>query len=194
MNTSPSGRLIVISGPSGVGKTSIVESVLARTPTVFSVSATTRQPRRNEVDGVDYHFVDRDTFQTLLNHGEILESAVYGGNLYGTPRSSVEPILDAGMNVILDIENEGAKQIRATYRDALLIFIAPPDIESLAERLEGRGDTSRRDMEKRLAVASQQMEEAALVYDHVIENDNLDRAISRVLDILGVMDTDVSVQ
>jgi len=119
---------------------------------------------------------------------------VYGGNLYGTPRSSVEPILDAGMNVILDIENEGAKQIRATYRDALLIFIAPPDIEALAERLEGRGDTSRRDMEKRLAVASQQMEEAALVYDHVIENDNLDRAISRVLDILGVTDTDVSVQ
>lgn len=194
MNTSPSGRLIVISGPSGVGKTSIVEAVLARTPTLFSVSATTRQPRCNEIDGIDYHFVDRDTFQEKLSNGEILESAQYGGNLYGTPRSSVEPILDAGMNVILDIENEGAKQIRADYRDALLIFIAPPDIETLSERLEGRGDTARRDIEKRLAVAAQQMAEARLVYDHVIVNDDLERAIGRVLDILGVTDTDVSVQ
>lgn len=194
MNTFPSGRLIVISGPSGVGKTSIIEAVLARTPTVFSVSATTRQPRRNEIDGVDYHFVDRDTFQRQLNDGEILESAEYGGNLYGTPRSSVEPILDAGMNVILDIENEGAKQIKVSHSDAMLIFIAPPDMETLAERLEGRGDTARRDIERRLAVAAQQIGEAPLVYDHVILNDDLERAISRVLDILGVTDTDMSVQ
>ena len=184
----------MISGPSGVGKTSIVEAVLARTPTVFSISATTREPRRNEIDGVDYYFVDRETFHRKLINGEILESAEYGGNLYGTPASSVEPILDAGTNVILDIENEGAKQIRASHGDALLIFIAPPDIEALAERLEGRGDTARRDIEMRIAVATQQMAEAPFVYDHVIQNDDLERAIDRVLDILGCTDTDVSVQ
>ena len=96
--------------------------------------------------------------------------------------------------MILDIENEGAKQIKASYRDALLIFIAPPDIETLAERLKGRGDTPSRDMEKRLAVAAQQLAEAPLVYDHVIVNNHLERAICRVLDILGVTDTDMSVQ
>ncbi len=194
MNTSRNSRLIVISGPSGVGKTSIVDALLASTPSVFSVSATTRAPRRNEVDGEDYHYIDRDAFASKVASGEVLEWAEYGGNLYGTLRSAVEPILKSGTNVILDIENEGAKQIRASYPEALLIFISPPGIDSLADRLSGRGDTSARDIEKRLAVASEQMEEAPYVYDHIVENDDLERAISRVLGILGVPGTDVSVQ
>jgi guanylate kinase len=191
--TSPDGKLIVISGPSGVGKSRIIEAILDATPSVFSISATTRQPRRGEHDGVEYHFVDRSGFRSKVLTGDILEWAEYGENLYGTLRSSVDPILRIGKNVILDIENEGAKQIRSAYEGALLIFVSPPDIETLALRLEGRGDTAPRDIERRLAVAAQQMAEAPSVYDHVVENDDLDRAISEVLDILGAADTDVSV-
>lgn len=194
MNTSRSSRLVVISGPSGVGKTSIVEAVLSQTRSVFSVSATTRGPRPNEVDGSDYHFVDRDTFLSMVASGEVLEWAEYGRNLYGTLRSAVVPILETGTNVILDIENEGAKQIRASYPDALLIFIAPPGIGALADRLSGRGDTAQSDIDLRLAVAAEQMEEAPDVYDFVVTNDELGRAIDEILDILGSAETDVSVQ
>ena len=193
MNTSPDGTLIVISGPSGVGKSSIIEAVIETTPTVFSVSATTREPRRGEVEGKDYHFVDRATFRARVNSGEMVEWAEYGGNLYGTLRSAIEPILASGRNVILDIENEGAKQIRASHRNALLIFVSPPDLETLADRLAGRGDTAPRDIEGRLAVAVEQMVEAPCVYDHVVVNDDLGRAIGEVLDILRCTGTDVSV-
>ncbi len=198
MNTSrssrKSGKLIVISGPSGVGKTSIVDSMLESTPSVFSVSATTRLARVGEVDGVDYHFVDRLSFKAMVDSGEILEWAEYGGNLYGTLRSSVQPILDSGRNVILDIENEGAKQIRENYPEALLIFVSPPDLETLASRLAGRGDTAQRDMALRLAVAAEQIAEAPLVYDHIVENADLKEAISTVLDIVGAEDTVFPVQ
>lgn len=194
MNTSHNSKLIVISGPSGVGKSSIVEALLAETPSSFSVSATTRDSRRGEVDGVDYHFVDRAAFEAKVASGEVLEWAEYGGNLYGTLRSAVDPILDTGTNVILDIENEGAKQIRGSFPEALLIFVAPPDIDALANRLDLRGDTSRRDMELRLAVAAEQMAEAPEVYDHVVTNDDLRRAISEILSILGAAGTEPSVQ
>jgi guanylate kinase len=194
LNTSRSAKLIVISGPSGVGKSSIVETLLAETPSLFSVSATTRDPRRGEVDGVDYHFVDRDGFQTKVASGEILEWAEYGGNLYGTLRSAVDPILATGTNVILDIENMGAKQIRRSFPSALLIFVAPPDIETLANRLGLRGDTSQRDIEVRLAAAAEQLAEAPRVYDHVVTNDDLQRAINEILDILGAAGTEASVE
>jgi guanylate kinase len=197
LSTSPSstnGRLIVISGPSGVGKTSIVDAMLEWTPSVFSVSATTRRPRIGEVDGVDYHFVHRPSFEAKVDSGEILEWAEYGGNLYGTLRSSVRPILESGRNVILDIENEGAKQIRGSYPEALLIFVAPPDLETLANRLADRGDTAQSDMALRLAVAAEQIAEAPDMYDHIVENDDLERAISEVLGILGAEGTDVPVQ
>ncbi len=194
MKTSRNSKLIVISGPSGVGKSSIVEALLAKTPSLFSVSATTRDPRRGEVDGADYHFVDRDAFQTKVASGEILEWAEYGGNLYGTLRSAVDPILATGTNVILDIENEGAKQIRKSFPAALLIFVAPPDIDTLANRLDRRGDTSQSDIDLRLAVAAEQMAEAPRVYDHVVTNDDLERAIKEILDILGAAGTEASVQ
>ena len=127
MSASPKGRLIVISGPSGVGKSSIVDAVLARTDARFSVSATTRAARPDEVEGTDYAFsMTREEFGALREAGEILEWAEYGGNLYGTLRRAVLPLVEAGHDVILDIENEGAKQIRAAFGDALMIFIAPP--------------------------------------------------------------------
>ena len=168
--------------------------MLETTPSVFSVSATTRLPRSGEADGVDYHFVDKPTFEAKVESGEILEWAEYGGNLYGTLRSSVQPILDAGQNVILDIENEGAKQIRASYPQALLIFVAPPDLETLADRLTGRGDTAQSDMALRLAVAAEQIAEAPHVYDHIVENDDLGRVVSEILGILRAEGTDVPVQ
>lgn len=179
-----SGRLIVISGPSGVGKSSIVEAVMARSNSSFSVSATTRSPRPGEVDGVDYHFVDRAEFTRRRDSGEILEWAEYGGNLYGTPRSSVLPLIDQGVDVILDIENEGAKQIRAAFPDALMIFVAPPSLEELARRLTSRGDTTKSDIEARLAAADGQIAEAHGLYDVVVVNDDLADAITAVLDIL----------
>ncbi len=143
---------------------------------------------------MDYHFVDRGAFLAKVASGEVLEWAEYGGYLYGTLRSAVDPILASGTNVILDIENEGAKQIRANFPDAVLIFVSPPDLETLAARLDGRADTPERDVELRLAVAAEQMAEAPSVYDHVVTNDELARAIDEILDILGVAGTDVSVQ
>ena len=184
MSASPKGRLIVISGPSGVGKSSIVDAVLSRTDAHFSVSATTRAARPGEIEGTDYAFVTRDQFVALQYAGEILESAEYGGNLYGTPREAALSLVEAGRDVILDIENEGAKQIRATFPSALMIFIAPPSLDSLARRLLSRGDTSPEDMARRLGAAEGQMAEADALYDHVVVNDDLVDAIVAVLDIL----------
>ena len=185
MSASPSGHLVVISGPSGVGKSSILAAALDATPSQFSTSATTRAPRPGEVDGRDYHFIDRRDFEARIDSGDVLEWAEYGGNLYGTLRREVIPVLTAGRNVLLDIENEGAKQIRDSYPEAVLIFIRPPDIAELERRLRGRGDTSDRDIERRLAVADEQMREAPELYDHIVLNDGLDAAIGRVLDILA---------
>lgn len=178
------GRLIVVSGPSGVGKSSIVDAIMARTDARFSVSATTRAPRPGEIDGVDYHFVDRDEFERRRASGEILEWAEYGGNLYGTPLSSVLPLVDGGIDVILDIENEGAKQIRSAYPDALMIFIAPPTLEELSRRLTSRGDTEALDIVARLSVAEHQIAEAEGLYDAIVINDDLVDAITSVFDIL----------
>lgn len=184
MNDSDSGHLVVLSGPSGVGKTSILRSVMRHTDSVFSTSGTTRLPRPGEIDGREYHFLDRDDFEARITSGEVLEWAEYGGNLYGTLRSEVVPLLASGSNVVLDIENEGGKQIKASFPEAVLIFVRPPDLFELERRLRSRGDTSDADIEKRLSVAEHQIREAETVYDHIVLNDDLDAAIERVLDIL----------
>ncbi len=192
MTGFPEGHLIVVSGPSGAGKSSVLAAVLDRTNSVFSTSATTRPPRVTEQDGREYHFIGRDEFERLLGAGEVLEWAEYGGHLYGTLRSEVLPLLAAGANVVLDIENEGAKQIRASFPAAVMIFIRPPSIEELERRLTARGDTSATDIARRVSVAATQIEEAPGLYDHIILNDDLDAAIGRVLDILASLSTEPS--
>lgn len=158
---------------------------MAQVPSDFSTSATTRSPRPGEVDGEHYFFIDRDEFEARIASGEVLEWAEYGGHLYGSLRREVEPKLEAGINVFLDIENEGGKQIKQTFPEAILIFVRPPSLAELESRLVGRGDTSEADIQRRLAVASEQMQEAERVYHHIVLNDTLDAAIARVLDILA---------
>lgn len=180
----PEGTLLVVSGPSGVGKSSVIDGVLERTQSGFSVSATTRAPRPGEVDGVAYWFVDHDEFVDLVDSGGMLEWAEYGGYRYGTPRAPVVEVLESGSHVILDIENDGAHQVQAAYPAAVLVFLMPPSRVELERRLRARGDTSDGDIERRLAVADEQMIDARESYDHLVVNDNLGGAISQVVSIL----------
>ncbi|MCH7845419.1 MAG: guanylate kinase [Acidobacteria bacterium] len=183
--TSRDGTLLVVSGPSGVGKSSVVDVVLERSGATFSVSATTRAPRPGERDGEDYLFVTDARFDELVAAGELLEWADYGGHRYGTPGAPVLEHIAAGEDVLLDIENVGAHQVRAAYPDAVLLFILPPSLEELERRLRKRGDTSEQDVERRLAVASEQIEDAKATFDHLVVNDDLQTAIYQVLSILG---------
>ncbi|HHC07123.1 MAG TPA: guanylate kinase [Actinobacteria bacterium] len=181
-------RLIVVSGPSGVGKSSIVEAVRDRTGAGFSVSATTRPPRSGERDGVDYHFVGDDEFDALVAEDRLLEWAVYGGHRYGTLRREVEALLGEGRDVILDIENEGAKQVKERFPEAVAIFVLPPSLAELERRLRRRGDTPGEEIARRLELAAAQMAEAPRVYDHIVVNDVLDAAVDEVVAILGASD------
>jgi len=174
----------VVSGPSGAGKSSVVAGLAERLPFHFSVSMTTRPARPGEQNGVDYLFVDPARFAAARDAGELLEWAEYSGHLYATPRSPVEAHLAAGEDVMLDIELLGAAQVKAAYPEALLVFIAPPSLEVLEARLRGRGDTGERQIARRLALARDQMAEARAWFDHIVVNDDLQRAISEVAGIL----------
>lgn len=174
----------MVSGPSGVGKSSVIDAVLERSGARFSVSATTRAPRPGEIDGQDYRFVDQETFSDLVRSGGMLEWAEYGGYRYGTPREPVLDVLDRGIHVVLDIENDGAHQVKRAYPSALLVFLMPPSRDELERRLRSRGDTSEHDIDQRLAVADEQILDAREHYDHLVVNDELENAISRVLSIL----------
>ncbi|MFQ5947643.1 MAG: guanylate kinase [Acidimicrobiia bacterium] len=178
------GRLIVICGPSGVGKSSVIDRVEQRRPVHFSVSLTTRGARPGERDGVDYRFVDRDEFERSIHNGDLIEWAEYDQHLYGTPRQAVEPHLSGGEDVLLDIEVQGAAQVKTAYSEAILIFIAPPSMEELERRLRRRGDTDDADIGRRLRIARRQLEDAEALFDHVVVNDDLSRAVEEVLGIL----------
>jgi guanylate kinase len=180
----PEGKLLVVSGPSGVGKSSVIDAVLEQTGARFSVSATTRAPRPGEVDGQDYRFVDRETFSGLVQSGGMLEWAVYGGHRYGTPRAPVIEQLDRGTHVVLDIENDGAHQVKRAYSSAVLVFLMPPSRGELERRLRSRGDTSEEDIERRLSVADEQIFDARENYDHLVVNDELETAIYQLVSIL----------
>jgi guanylate kinase len=178
------GTLLVVSGPSGVGKSSVVAALSDRLPFHFSVSWTTRGRRPGETDGVDYVFVDRSRFETAIENDGFLEWAEYSGHLYGTPRDAVLAHLDLGEDVLLDIENDGAGQVKKTYPEAVLVFILPPSLEELERRLRDRGDTSSHDIDKRLGVAVSQIAEAEWKFDHRVVNTKVDAVADEIVSIL----------
>lgn len=174
------GRLIVITGPSGVGKGTLLRSLLARHPKLrLSLSATTRSPRPGEVDGVNYRFITRPDFERMVAHGEFLEWAEFAGNCYGTPRASVEELLQRGEWVVLEIELEGARQIRKSFPSAYRIFILPPSLEELESRIRGRGQDSDDAIAKRLQRAKAEID-AANEFDIQIINDDFDSTLVRL--------------
>ncbi len=175
---SEKGKLIVISGPSGAGKSTIVfKAIEGRTDFCFSTSVTTRAPRPGEEDGREYFFIDRERYDQMVADGELLEHAEYVNNGYGTPRAYVEQKLAEGMNVVLDIEVQGARQVHESVPDAVMIFIIPPSMEELRRRLIRRGTDSMEAIEGRLERARAEYAEAE-IYDYLIVNEDADVAAS----------------
>jgi guanylate kinase len=174
----------VITGPSGVGKGTLIGRLLRAVPDLeLSVSATTRHPRGSEQDGVDYHFMDDDEFERRVADGQFIEHAGYSSHRYGTLRSEVDPRLDKGESVVLEIEVQGARQIRETVPDAIQVFIAPPSPEDLRRRLESRGTDSDEQIASRLAVAEGELD-ARREFGHVIVNDDVDRASEELIGLV----------
>jgi len=182
----PSGRLTVLSGPSGVGKGSVIAVVRRRHPRVWlSVSVTTRAPRPGETDGVEYHFVDQVEFDRMVGAGELLEHASYAGNSYGTPRAPVERKLVAGVPALLEIDLQGARQVRARMPDAQLVFLAPPTFDELARRLTGRGTEDPERVRRRLDLARIEMASED-EFDVVVVNEDLESAADRLVASMSI--------
>lgn len=178
------GHLFVISGASGVGKSTVLKKVMeARKDLIFSVSATTRAPREGEADGVSYYFISRPKFQEMIENGEFLEYDEHHETLYGTPAAEVLRKQEVG-NVVLDVEPNGAFNVRSKRPDATLIFIMPPSWEALESRLRGRGDTSPEQVEIRLNRAKWEMEQAPK-YDYTVVNDQVDACVEEILKIIA---------
>lgn len=178
------GRIIIVSGPSGVGKGTVLKEVMQDDPSLrFSVSATTRAIRPGEIDGVHYYFIDKTRFEAMLANNEMLEHAEYAGNYYGTPEKAVDDALKQGISVILEIEVQGALQVMQRRPDAISIFIAPPSFEELARRLNGRGDTPPEVAEERLRIAVEECKNAPH-YKYTIINDTVSEAAAKIRAIL----------
>jgi guanylate kinase len=177
-------KVFVITGPSGVGKGTLIRSLLQRVPELeLSVSATTRRPRLGETHGVDYHFLDEAEFQHRVERGEFVEHASYSGRRYGTLRSDLEQRLARGVPVVLEIEVQGARQIADAMPEADRIFIAPPSDEALRARLIGRGTDSPTDVEQRLATAREELR-AQEEFPHVVYNDRLEDAVAALEELV----------
>ena len=178
------GKLFVISGASGVGKSTVLGGVMERRKDlIFSVSATTRDPRPGECEGVHYYFVSRETFRDMIARDAFVEYDAHMDNYYGTPRAQLEEKLSRG-NVILDIEPNGAFQVRKARPDAMLVFITPPSMEELERRLRSRGDTSEEQIQLRLERARWEIAQSPS-YDHIVINDQLEICVEEILNIIA---------
>jgi len=178
-------RVFVITGPSGVGKGTLIRGLMERLPQLeLSVSATTRLPRPGERDGVDYHFLSSEEFDRRVQAGDFVEHADYAGRRYGTLRSELEARLAAGAPVVLEIEVQGARQVRGAMPEAVQVFIAPPSLGALRTRLVGRGTDGGEEVERRLAVAEQELA-AREEFTHVVVNDRLEDALEELVAIVA---------
>jgi guanylate kinase len=177
-------KVFVITGPSGVGKGTLIRTLLQRVPDLeLSVSATTRRPRPGETEGVAYHFLSEDEFERRVGAGDFVEHARYSGRRYGTLRSELERRTGAGHPVVLEIEVQGARQVARTMPEAVRIFIAPPSEEALRNRLVGRGDTAPEDIEDRLQTAREELA-AQSEFGHVVVNDRLEEAANALVELV----------
>ncbi|MBN1509433.1 MAG: guanylate kinase [Sedimentisphaerales bacterium] len=181
----PQGRLVVVSGPSGVGKSTICREVVKRLDNAFlSVSVTTRPRGPREENGREYWFISREEFRTCIENGTLLEYAEVFGNLYGTPKDKTDEALHAGKDVILEIDIQGGRQVKAVYPQAVMIFILPPSVKILAERVGHRGRETAEAAARRLGSADAETTAAREYYDHMVVNDDLEQAITEVIRII----------
>lgn len=178
------GKLIVVSGPSGAGKSTVIARVMKDDPDIaFSVSATTRAPRKGEVPGRDYHFVDRDFFEKMIENAELLEHAQYVGDYYGTPKLPAFENIEAGKSVIFDVEVQGAAQIKLKCPEAVLIFIIPSDFSQIEKRLRGRNTDSEEKIARRIETARREYAMAE-IYDYIVINDEPEAAANEMKAII----------
>jgi len=181
---SDNGLLLVLSGPSGVGKGTVCKALRGRmNEIVYSVSATTRQPRAGEIDGVNYFFKSKEEFQKMIEEDQLLEWAEYVGNYYGTPRRFVEETLASGRDVILEIEVQGALQVKEKFPQGIFLFLAPPDLTELQNRIVGRGTETEESIRNRMAMAKAEIE-LMDKYDYVVVNDVIDTACEKIRAII----------
>ncbi len=184
MRKNNRGALIVFSGPSGSGKGTVLGEYFKSHPeAAFSVSATTRKPRPGEIDGTSYHFVSRERFEEMIREGEVLEYTQYNGNYYGSPAGPIRKELEAGRDVVLEIEVDGAMQVRERFPEALLIFVLPPSFGELERRLTGRGTETPEEIAGRLAAALRELRQAHR-YDYLLINDQVEEAAARLGEII----------
>ena len=182
------GMLVLFSGPSGVGKDTVLDVVLKKDKELQkSISLTTRNIRENEIDGKDYYFISFPDFQNMISNGEVLEHAQYGENLYGTPKAPVDKWLSEGKTVILKIEVQGAKNIKEMYPDSVGIFLLPPSMEVLENRLRSRGTEDEADIQRRLEIARDEIHKS-VDYDYFVINEDIDSASDDVLTIIKALD------
>lgn len=179
--------MVLISGPSGCGKSTIIQRLLSVPQVEFSVSATTRPIRDGEVDGVDYHFLSKEEFRSRVEDGAFIEWAEVYGNLYGTLRAPMEAAIQADRVFLVEIDVQGALQLRALGEEGVFVFIAPPSFEELQKRLVGRGTEAAEVIERRLKKAEDEYRER-VKYDHVVVNDDLDRAVAEVRSLAGIVE------